>query len=145
MKKVSWIIVANSSRARIFKTSKESSLEEIETLVHPASRLKAHELVESSQGRSFDSFGEGRHKMEPKSDPKKVECELFAKTIVERLEEGRNQKAYDRFYLASSPSMLGYIRQEMSGSIMNLLAGEVDKDITNMSLTEIREHFPYIL
>lgn len=39
-------------------------MEELEGLKHPASRAHERDLISDRPGRSFDSFGSGRHAME---------------------------------------------------------------------------------
>ncbi|MES9844878.1 MAG: host attachment protein, partial [Candidatus Sedimenticola sp. 6PFRAG5] len=47
-----WIVVADTSRARIFSADKPaSSLVEIQTLAHPESRLHEGDLVSDKAGR----------------------------------------------------------------------------------------------
>lgn len=145
MKKETWVIVANSSHARIFKAAEERSLEELEALIHPESRLHTGDLISDNQGEAHESVGKGRHPMEPETQPKKQEAIIFAKQVLNHLESARNNGTFERFYIAASPSFLGLLRQELSSPLLGLLAGEVDKDITHMSAADIREYFPYVL
>src|SRR5215471_13213266 len=79
MKKDTWLIVANSSLARIYKIEKRSELKELKVLEHPESRLHNLDLVSDKPGRDFESAGIGKHALEPKTLPKKQEFITFAK------------------------------------------------------------------
>jgi len=81
MKKETWVVVANSSLARIFKLEKNQILIETEILEHPQSRLHNQDLVDGKPGRTYDSIGPGRHAMEPTSSPKHNEFNAFAKHL----------------------------------------------------------------
>ena len=86
--KQKWIVVAESSRARIFAVdSKHQPLIEIDDLVNPASRVMNHDLVSDRPGRN--ARGASQHVMVPHSDPQKNEAQRFAQSVSERLEAGR--------------------------------------------------------
>jgi protein required for attachment to host cells len=145
MKKDTWVVVANSSQARIFRAENNQLLQEIEILEHPESREKESELVTSRPGRSFDRVGTGRHAIEPKTSPKLQEFVNFARFLSNHLEEARLQGKFGRLYLAAGPSFLGLLRQSIEPSILQLIAEEVDKDITHLNEAEIREYLPIVL
>lgn len=144
MKKESWLIVANSSIARIFKIEKKHDLYEIKVLEHPESRLRNIDLVSDKPGRDFESFGNARHAMEPKTLPKKHEFELFAKAIADYLETAQNGGEFESLYIAANPSLLGLLRQSLHPNTLKLVKGEIDKDITHLKPQEIPSHLPFL-
>lgn len=143
MKKENWLIVANSSIARIFKIEKRHDLHEIEILEHPESRLLNQDLVTSAPGRDFESGGMGRHALEPKVLPKKQEFAVFAKLIADYLENARNQGKFETLYIAASPALLGLLRQFLHPNTVKLIKGETDKDVTQVKSQDILSHLPY--
>lgn len=143
MKKDKWLIVANSTIAHVFKIQRQDSLIEIETLVHPESRLHNRDLVSDKPGRDFESFGARRHSMEQKTDPKDQEFMIFADHIVKYLDNAKNEGKFDRLYLAASPNFLGLLRQRMVPAIGNLIGGEVNKDLTQLTPEEIINNLPF--
>src|ERR1700733_11263811 len=82
MKNESWVLVANSAQARLFRLEKMSKLQELYDFVHPESRFHERDLIDTKPGRAFDSTTPTRHAMQPKSSQKDQECELFAKSIA---------------------------------------------------------------
>ena len=81
-----WVVVAESSRARIFVFQQAGlTMEELEGLTHPASRAHERDLISDRPGRSFDSFGSGRHAMEEEVSLKQQEAIVFAREISDRL------------------------------------------------------------
>lgn len=145
MTKDTWLIVANSSLARIFKVEKKQALVEVEVLEHPESRLKVSDLVSDRPGRDFESFGAARHALEPTTNPKQQEFANFAKDIALYLDKARLEGQFNRLYVAASPSFLGLLRQHIPNSTLELVGGEVDKDMTHMKPTEIVSHLPFLL
>ena len=95
MKKESWILIANSSLARIYKLEKNHQLAELNVFEHPESRLHNLDLVSDKPGRDFESGGTRRHALEQKTSPKKQEFSHFAKLLADYLEEERNQGNFD--------------------------------------------------
>lgn len=144
MKKDIWVMVANSAKARIFKAENQL-LKEIEILEHPESRLHDRDLVSSKPGRTYDSVGPGRHAIEPLTSPKLNEFNFFAKTLSTFLHEAQRQGHFDRLYIIAPPTFLGLLRETLSPSTVQLIAGEVNKDITTFEPEVIRGHLPFML
>jgi protein required for attachment to host cells len=145
MKKETWLLVANSSLARIFKIENRNSLVELKVLEHPESRLHNRDLVSDKDGRGFESMGPTRHAIEPPTSPKHQEFETFAKELANYLEEARVKGEFDRLYLAASPTFLGLLRQTLIPSTAKLLDGELNKDVTHLKPQEIMSHLPFLL
>lgn len=142
MKKETWVVVANSAEARIYKVEK-NQLVECMTLVHPNSRLHERELTTSRPGRAFDRFGGGRHAME--TSVKEHEFLVFARNVAGQLNSACAEGRLGRLYWAASPSFLGLLRQTANAETMKLLAGEVGKDLVQVEPSEVREYFPLVL
>lgn len=145
MNKDTWVVVANSTQARIFKAGTARNLKEVEALVHPESRLHEGDIIADKAGCSSDGVCDGRSAWEQETSPKRREMINFAKELTHHLEDARNHDEFGKLYIAASPAFLGQIRHEMSGPLTQYLAGEVDKDITHLQPKEIREYFPYVL
>lgn len=144
MKKDRWLVVANSSLARIFKIEKQHELKELKILEHPESRLHNLDLVSDKPGRDFESTGIRRHALEPKVLPKRQEFAVFAKSIANYLEHAHKQGEFESLYVAASPSLLGLLRQALHPNTAKLIKGEVDKDMTQMKPQEISSHLPFL-
>ncbi len=143
MKKETWILVANSSHAKIYKAENNNKLVEIKEFQHPESRLHDKDLVSSEPGRTYASIGDRRSMMEPKTTPKDVEINLFAREINHFLDQAKENLG--RIYLTASPSFLGVLRQNLHSSLDHLVAGEVHRDLTHLTPEDIRTHLPLVL
>jgi protein required for attachment to host cells len=144
MKKDSWLVVANSSLARIFKLHHKNGLTELKVLEHPESRLHNIDLVTDRPGRDFESTGTRRHALEPKVLPKQHEFEVFAKAISDYLENAFKLGEFDFLYISASPALLGLLRQSLHPNVLKLIKGEVDKDMTHMKPNEIPPLLPFL-
>lgn len=144
MKKKPWLIVANSSLARIFTFEKRLELKELKVFEHPESRLHNIDLVSDRPGRDFESVGTTRHALEPKTSPKQLEIILFAKQLADYLEQEHNKGEFEVLYIAANPSLLGLLRQSLHPNITKLIKAETDKDLTQMKIHEIPDHLPFL-
>lgn len=138
-----WVLVADSSRARIFRAEKPlGGIEEIETLTHPESRLHEQKITSDFPGRSFDSHGPGRHAMGAKVDVKQHEQHTFAKQICERLDSARGQGKFQQLILVATPALLGLLRKHMSEETAKQVTYQLDKNISRLQAGEIRRYLP---
>lgn len=143
MKKDSWLLVANSSLARIFKFEKRNELKELKVFEHPESRLHNRDLVSDRPGRDFESMGTVRHALEPKTSPKQVEFIQFAKQLADYLEQACKQGEFETLYIVASPSLLGLLRQSFHPNTIKTIKGEENKDITQIKTSEIPSHLSF--
>lgn len=136
--KKTWIIAANNSYVRLFTLEKGANLNELEALVNPDARLHERDLVTDRPGES----AYGNYPMQSENSAKKMVMKHFAKHVASTLERFKNEGLIDRVFIAASPAFLGELRQEFSPSFLQLLQGEVDKDITYQTPKEILGYFP---
>ncbi len=133
-----WILVADASRARIFaETDGRQPLEAILSLDHPLS--KTSDMVRDSLPRTFDSAGEGRHAIAPKTDPHRAEKRSFAIELAGRLHDEAAKRSYDQLILIAPPQMMGDFRQALSDAVRARLRRELVLDLTHASASEIAE------
>lgn len=133
-----WVVVAESSRARIFSMDRPSnSLQELEGLTNPDMRMQQQDLTSDRPGRSHNSQGV-RHALQTEVDPRHEEAIRFAKRIAERVEQGRTTGKFDRLLLAAPPEFLGLLRQHLSDVTLRQVTRTLDKNLVQMDPGEIR-------
>ena len=138
-----WTLVADAGRARFFSAeSATDTLVEVEDRLHPESRLHAGEMASDEPGTTHDSHGQGQHGMGNKVDPKSQEAIRFAKELCEELESQRNAGKLDALYVIAEPAFLGVLREHMDAPLKKLVQGEIDKDLTEHAVADIRGHLP---
>lgn len=145
MKTGTWIIVANSSTARIFEAQNNREIVEIETFVHPKSRLKGTDLETDRPGRNTERTGISRFSVNNTHDLKEHEAENFAREISQFLNKAVVSNQVGKIYLVANPSFLGLLRKQLSSPTEKIVAGEVNKDICMMTHEKIREQLPLVL
>ena len=144
--KPTWILVADSSRARIFTTKTPSApLQEIETLAHPESRVHEQQITSDLPGRHQNDTGIGAHGYQDEIEPKEQEVIAFARQIAKHLEQARNNNKFKQLIVVAAPAFLGTLRTQLSEQTKNLVKIELDKNLTQHSAEEIRGHLPEYL
>jgi protein required for attachment to host cells len=134
-----WVLIADSSRARIFeKKEHEKHLEEVEDFVNTAGRTDANELRTDERGRFY---GKGEryqgHTADPAVFPVEHENDLFAHTLARYLDDGRKAHRYNHLYLIAPPKFLGLIRGSLHDEVKKLVQGELQKDVSNFAAHEV--------
>jgi len=140
------IIVANSSRARIFSTDSPSSpLQEIETISHPEGRMHEQDMLSDSPGKMSGAGKGSSHAFQDKTEPKQQEVIDFAKRISVYLESARTSEKIISLIIVAAPAFLGELRKHMSAELNEMVAFELDKNLTQHSIDDIRNHLPKYL
>ena len=140
-----WILVADNSRARIFAAEKAAgSMTEISTLAFPEGRLHEGDLTTDKAGRG-QAPGAGAHGINGDEPHKQGNAERFASLICDDLEAARNQGRFSKLYIVASPALLGLLRKHQSAPLRQMVAGELDKNLTTQPPEVIRKHLPDFL
>lgn len=140
-----WVVVADSSRARIFtaKTS-TSELQELEILAHPEGRLHEQEISSDLPGKVKGKDG-GGHAYSDEVTPKEQEIINFAKRVAEHLEHAYHVQKFHRLAIVAAPAFLGELRNHLSAQVTKVLCFDLNKNITLQTPEEIRKHLPKTL
>lgn len=139
--KDTWVVAAESSRARIFRCrALAGPYTEIETLAHEAGREHSRDLKSDRPGRSVGSHGGQQHAVEPPTDPHRHERAVFAAQIAERLEHGRVQGEFADLVLVAPPAFLGELRAALGTDCSRQVRGSLDKDLVREPVEEIARH-----
>jgi protein required for attachment to host cells len=132
-----WVVVAESSRARIFETTDGVSLSEIADVVHPEGRLRERQLTSDRQGRTYDSSGRGRHSKQDPVSAHEQENIAFARAIARCLKAARQRNAFETVILIAPPHFLGLLRKSVDPVTLRRIRREVPKDIGRASATAV--------
>ncbi len=92
-----WILVADSSRARLFAVNAgDPAIAEIGDFTNPDGRASGRELSSERPPRTHDRFGAHRHAIEPRTSEHDKAVERFARELDDVLERGRTDQGYQR-------------------------------------------------
>ena len=108
-----WVVVADGSRARFFETpGLKLDLREIEDLVNVPSGPALSEK----------------------------DREKFAKTVADRVEQGRLHHRYQRLRFAVEPKFLGMLRERLSEETRQMIFEEIKEDLSALDARDIQAH-----
>ncbi len=140
-KKTTWVIVADESAATVYaRQSRRSPLTELFSLSNEAGRKKIVDLISDRGGRSFDSYGQGRHTMvKEQTGPKKQASMAFAKKLAGRVSKAIHEGNCDEIALISAPRFLGILRDAFAktGNIVPALT--IDKEMVGQDASVIEK------
>lgn len=158
-----WIIVADSSRARILSPADEEpksldeiihyvgragyagpektsapKFDELADLVHPASQLKPQEL-ETDRGGRVKGPGANEPYDSRHVDFDHQRAEEFARELVDYLTKARQEHRFDELVLVAPPKFLGVLREKLPKTLRDLVADEIDREYTLLSAQKIQQ------
>jgi len=139
-----WVIVADASRARLFKAEdRKGPLEEIGDFTHPASRLHEGDLVSDGEGSLKGPGNTAELADEPKH--RQGEARRFAQQIATELARGLAAGQCSGIYVTAPPKFLGLLREAMSPAVRGRIRGEIVKDLSKHSIEDVRSQLPTYL
>ncbi len=143
---VTWVLIADGFRARLFENGG------VGKGLHPAmdqefigTNISSRDIASDRPGRSFDSAGEGRHAMEPSTDPKRHAKQAFARDLAGILEAARKNSSFDRLVVVAPPRALGDLRSEFSVELQRMVTAEMNKDLTQIPIRELPDHLGKVM
>lgn len=113
-----WIIVADESTAEFYEQDKRySAVRKSFEMRNESARKKVDDIISDHGGRSYDSFGKGRHTMaKEKQGPKMQAAVVFAKLVAGKITAALNSGEISEFGLIAAPKFLGILRKSLGGA-----------------------------
>jgi protein required for attachment to host cells len=116
----------------------------VRDLTYPEARLHEGDLVTDKSGRDRNP-GTGAHGFGNEASHKQDGAERFAMEVCSQLETARAGGEFKKLYVVASPTFLGLLRKHQSSALKQLVAGEVDKNLTTQDPSSIRDYLPDFL
>jgi len=134
-----WILVGDAARARIFAVEKEDGpWQLVEELDHPPGRARTSELVSDRAGRTRPGEQGARAPGMEHMDASERESLRFAEHLGAVLQQGYDDRSYDRLVVVAPPRFLGYLRSVLRDTVTRQIAASIDKDYTHHDEQELR-------
>jgi protein required for attachment to host cells len=150
-----WIVAADSNRARIFELSSDDSLREIEDMYNPEGRESEREQTSDARGRFGQGAQGGRggagdavspgghgqaHTAEPEQSAREHDVAMFSKQLVRYLDQARNEQRFDKLRVIAAPKFLGLIRQNMTKEVQKMVESEIPKEIAGLDSNAMEQY-----
>lgn len=128
-KKLGWVLLANSARARSFvRDSDNNAMRELCSFVHPDSRLKGQALAHDRGGKVRKSGASTQ--FAPHTDHHDKVHGEFARELAAYLEEAALAHRYPEVAIIAAKPFLGELRAHLGPATQQRLSGSVALDLT---------------
>ena len=140
-----WILVANSSEAKIFSVNKikfingKEKLSLIKEFDHPDSRKKDTEIASDKLGH-YQTGGLGHGSFVEATDPQKHEADNFAREVIEALEVSRVANQFRDLILVVPPHFHGLLNKHLHKPLQKLIISVIEKDYTKSPQNVLEVH-----
>jgi protein required for attachment to host cells len=137
-----WIAVLNRTEARFFETTQldGKDFKLVTKLENPRGRLRSGDInadrpgASPSDGHAYPS-GYTNHE-----DPVERVAHMFALSISDYLDKGRNDHLYDDLVLVGEPHFLGKMKAALTKQTFNTVTRTLTKDLVNIPDHQVHEY-----
>jgi protein required for attachment to host cells len=145
-RRVTWIVMADGSRARIVKAREEGpGFDVVSDLASSEAHLASRDLVSDRPGHSQESGNPAHHAIEPRHDPHEQVKTAFLRSVAERLNDAAGKKAFDQLILFAPPRCLGELREALDDKTLGKIKASAPKDLTKLPLAELPGHLDALI
>jgi len=137
-----WIVAADSGRARFLQVAGRDRLVEIASLLNPEARLDERDLTTDAHPRFRGTAGPGSDRQE--TSAQEHATELFAKRVGDYLGRARIDRRYDELVLVAPPKFLGALRHSLDKEVAKRVVDERPKDLSWLKERELERYFAKI-
>jgi protein required for attachment to host cells len=143
---VTWIVIADSSRAQILTRREDPPGFDIVTAFQsPEGHASAHQLGSDRPGRTQESANSAHHAIEPRIDPHEESTIQFLQTVAQYLNENATVEEVRGLILFAPPRALGHLRKMLDPSVARKIRAEAPKDLTKVPFHDLPKHLEGLL
>lgn len=127
MKLYLWLVIANTTEAKIYQIQNRTGYNLIKHLSHEKSRLRSGELVTDKPGNyRFGPSGHGQ--FSPTNDAHEDEKNNFAREIAAFLDQERKNNHYHALILCVDAHFHGILNKQLSQPVHDLIKRHLKKN-----------------
>ena len=136
------IVACSSARARCWLSeSPQAEWEDLADFQHEAAMHLEQEFLSDRPGRSFDSFGRGRHAMSVEHSAREQSNIRFANTVADFLNQSIVGGRFEHLVIFADPRFLGLLRDNLSAAARSAVIYEAPRNLVNLEPRDLREYF----
>jgi protein required for attachment to host cells len=138
---ITWVIVIDASRARIYSTTgRHQPLHLEREVANPQGRTREQELVSDQAGRIRKGGMHGVHSaMDPQTTAHQAAADQFARELAHTLRHEQERGSFASLVIAAPPHFLGELRPLLGKEVESCLKASVAKDLIHFEGNELRE------
>jgi protein required for attachment to host cells len=141
---LTWVVVADSARARIFVWRQANGeLNELQDLTNSEARLPNRELASGEPGRAVDAGGHhGGHPMTQAQSPREKASQNFARDIAKLMKHACDAHDFERAVLIAPAGFLGSLKGCLDKTTAKRVKATLTNDLTKATPADIQAHLP---
>ena len=137
---ITWIVVADGGQARVFEhDGPGKGMHQIKD--YSEAHLRDQDLVSDRSGRTNGGSTGNGSGIAYKNDPVAMRERQYVERLADVLELRRSEGAFQHLIIAAAPTALGDLRPALSEAVKATIIGELPKDLTNIPVAKLPEHF----
>jgi protein required for attachment to host cells len=139
---ITWILVADVSRARLFEHRQRSERTLVPIFDDDQREFRDREQRRASDrpGRMHESYTTMRHAAEPHTSNDERAREQYARMLIARIHTEARKRTFHNLVLVGPPAMLGTLRSLLDAELSSRVVGELAKDLTWISERNLPDH-----
>lgn len=103
------------------------------------------ELSGTASEHVYESVGQARLAVKPRSAPNTALEALFASQLATMLADHSAKDAFDRLIIVAPATMLGNLRKMIKPEVQNKIVAEIDEDPAHIPNNEIASHIDNVI
>jgi protein required for attachment to host cells len=135
-----WVIVADSTVARIYEQRGGGELRSVREFRNPAAHAHPRDLGSDRPGRRVDSFGHRHALGSERDDATKHALAEWVGEIAQELDRARSAGGFATLTLVVPPRLLGALRAALSPACQACVTRIVRKDLVHSTEAELQAH-----
>jgi protein required for attachment to host cells len=140
-RKVTWIVIADSSRVQILTRREEGPGFDVVTAFQSSgAHTPSHLLGGDRPGRMQESANPAHHAIEPRLDPHEENTIHFLQSVAQYLNESATVEEVRSLVLVAPPRALGHLRKMLDPAVTKKIRAEAPKDLTNVPFADLPKH-----
>jgi protein required for attachment to host cells len=137
-----WYLVTDGGRARIVRKQDEhDAFDTIREFVSADIHRHSHELGTDRPGRTHESAGSAHHAVQPREDLHRANKRAFVDEVAKAVNDADAGGEFDRLILVAPAHALGELHHALDAATQRKIAGELQKDLTNVPNADLAKHF----
>lgn len=134
-----FVVVADGRKMLFFRNEGDSDYPQLELdRKRKQENPPTREQKTDEAGRSFNSAGPGRSKMQ-ETDFHQLEEDRFADETADLLYKRAHDGDFEQLIVVAPPRTLGELRKKYHKEVEDRLIGEIDKDLTGHTIEDIEK------
>lgn len=137
-----WILIANSERARCFERAPNHALTELTDFVFPSASLTGRADggdLTGAAGKGHGRTGHAGTQFEPRTEAQDKARGSFARQLADYLNESVATQRCSALVLITSSQMLGELKPCLSSAAQKALKRSVTSDLTQFTGPELKK------